>query len=623
MDIIQETIKNKINKFLISPSKLSILLCLTVLFFAFIVYHPAYNICDDYIMRSVADGTLNPYIGPSNFLFYISSYYGEILKKLYLFNPNIYWYDLLFYILMSISLLVSSFCIFKNNDKIYNSISFITIFCIYLPLFLSMQFTIVSGMLAVAAVILAIYSIKENLSKNHLIFNCFLIIFFITFSCLIRYHAFFAVAIIGFCYFLLFIKKVNIKKVFVISTVILFAIGLNFGIYEKSQYNIKNNTAQKKCLDFNTAQVALFNDTIAAENVFHPWKNPEKNIKNLDKILKKSNLTVGDYRLLLTWSYIGNDNIFSITNLETAVKNLSPKIKLKNNFKLKFALDDYRKVAKSYFLIMFCLIILFPSRNTLKFGIIFTAIFIFYIIALNIPFRATPYRLWINFTSLMILTFLQYLKYNNNKFLSDKFKFDNKYINIVILILCVVIFFFIAFKPAKKYVKFNKQINKIYQIIKNNINKLDKNKVYFVDIYQLEAASKPFKPNLYRDFKHIPAVISLHFPQVQNLLNQYNIPKNNTWEYICSNDKFEILTITDGPYYDFFFEQIRLAVSKHMKDRYNKDITFVLKQNYGSLQSFSCEIMTEEDINFAHKLKKANMYNYIQDMENNINNGNF
>ena len=128
---------------------------------------------------------------------------------------------------------------------------------------------------------------------------------------------------------------------------------------------------------------------------------------------------------------------------------------------------------------------------------------------------------------------------------------------------------------------------------------------------------------MYRDFKHIPAVISLHFPQVQNLLNQYNIPKNNTWEYICSNDKFEILTITDGPYYDFFFEQIRLAVSKHMKDRYNKDITFVLKQNYGSLQSFSCEIMTEEDINFAHKLKKANMYNYIQDMENNINNGNF
>ena len=216
-------------------------------------------------------------------------YYGEILKRLYIFYPKIYWYDLLFYILLTISVSITSVCIFKKNNITFNIIAFLTMFFVYLPLFLSIQFTIVSGILAVAAVILAIYTINSKISTRNIIINCLIITFCTTMSCLIRFHAFFAVAIIGFIYFLFFVRKENLKKVFVIFFTALLAVALNTGLYMKWQYNIKKDPATKRCLDFNTAQVALFNNTISAENIFFPWTTPEKKIKNLKELLKKSN----------------------------------------------------------------------------------------------------------------------------------------------------------------------------------------------------------------------------------------------------------------------------------------------------------------------------------------------
>ena len=59
-----------------------------------------------------------------------------------------------------------------------------------------------------------------------------------------------------------------------------------------------------------------------------------------------------------------------------------------------------------------------------------------------------------------------------------------------------------------------------------------------------------------------------------------------------------------------------------MKDRYNKDVTFVLRQDYGKLKSYGCEVMTEDDLKLAKKLKKVQMYNTIHEMETYLN-GNF
>ena len=310
------------------------------------------------------------------------------------------------------------------------------------------------------------------------------------------------------------------------------------------------------------------------------------------------------------------------------MKNLSPKIQLKKHIKLKFALDDYRHVKTSYFLIMLCLFLMYPSIKIFRAGSIFTLIFFVYIIALNIPFRTTPYRLWINFATLMPLIYLYYIKSKTEDFvLLNKFfkseKFNIKYLPIILMALILLIYSIIGFRPAIKWAQTNKYIiNVIHRIIKHNEPKLDKNKIYFVNIYQLEAAAKPFKKNLYADKKYISSSAGMHYPQTKDLLKHYNIPSKNTWDYICTTDNVEILTIIDGPYNDFYFDQLRLAVTKHMKDRYNKDVTFVLRQDYGKLKSYGCEVMTEDDLKLAKKLKKVQMYNTIHEMETYLN-GNF
>lgn len=629
INVLKDNVINKCCEIIKSPCKLAAILVFIILFFTFVVYKAAYNICDDFIMRTMVDGTANPFLGANNFLFYINSYYGDILKFLYGINKNIYWYDLSFYFLMSVSTFVSALCILKKDNIKYNIISCMTIFFIYLPLFLSIQFTIVSGVLAISAIILSCYTILEKTSKKMFLLNILGVIFFIVFSTLIRFHAFFAVALFGGFLAFIFVRKNNLKKILIALLFCIIGVLGSFILYEKFQINMKNIPEQKKCLDFNNAQVKLFNDTISADP-FYPWVKPEKDVKDLSEILNRNGFTIGDYRLLLTWTYLGNDNIFDIDKLDKLVKDLGPKISLKHHIKIKFALEDYRNVLRSYFLIMLCLTAFFLSKKNIIVSLYIVLSFILYIVGLNIPYRATPYRLWINFASLMPIIYLLYLKYfsNNNIFKYDfweKIKISKlsckQTINILFIIM-LIIYFIIGFRPTSKYVKLNFQLYKVQKIIKNELASIkDTQKVYIANIYLLEHMSFPFKNNLYNHNLKMLKLDLLHFPQEKNLLERYNIPTDDTWDYICSSDNVELLTFWGGTYSDFYFDQIRLAVTKHMKDRYDKNVVFVKSQDFGHLKSYKCQVMTVDDLKLAEQIKKANEYNYIKEMEDSINAG--
>lgn len=631
IESLKNNILNKCCEIIKSPCKLASMLVFIILFFTFVIYKPVYNIEDDFIMRTMVDGTANPFIGVNNFLFYINSYYGEILKFLYRINKNIYWYDLCFYFLMAISTFTTAFCIFKKNCIKYNIISFMTIFFIYLPLFLSIQFTIVAGVLAISSIVLYCYTFLEKQKNLLVIFNLLWIMFFIIFSTLIRFHAFFAVALLGCILACLFIRKNNIKKTLIVLLPFLIVILGSFVLYNKFQVNMKNIPEQKECLEFNNAQVKLFNDTISADP-FWPWVKPEKEVKDLAEILNRNGFTIGDYRLLLTWSYLGNDNIFDINKLDKLAKDLGPKISLKHNFKIKFAVEDYRNVLRSYFLIMLCLTVFFFSKRNVLASLYVVLAFIFYIVGLNIPYRATPYRLWVNFASLMPIMYLLYLKYFSDKNLF-KYNFWKKIkipkfsklsctniINII-FIMMLIIYFVIGFRPTTKHVKNNSQTYKVQKIMKNELASIkETTKVYIATIHIMEHMSMPFKNNLYNHNLKILKFPLSHFPQEKNLLEHYNIPAKGSWDYICSSDNVEILTFVGGEtYYDFYFDQIRLAVTKHMKDRYNKNIVFVKSQDFGHLKSYKCQVMTPEDLKLAEQIKKVNEYNYIKEMENSIN----
>ena len=55
-----------------------------------------------------------------------------------------------------------------------------------------------------------------------------------------------------------------------------------------------------------------------------------------------------------------------------------------------------------------------------------------------------------------------------------------------------------------------------------------------------------------------------------------------------------------------------------MKDRYNKEVVFVESQDLEFLKTYSCEVMTEEDLELAKHLKKAQSYNALNDFERNL-----
>lgn len=627
IEVLKDNVLNKCHEVIKSPYKLAAMLVFIILFFTFIIYKPAYNIADDFIMRTMADGTANPFIGVNNFLFYINSYYGEILRFLYGINKNIYWYDLCFYFLMSVSTFVSAFCILKKDHIKHNIISFITMFFVYLPLFISIQFTIVAGVLAISAIILFCYTITEKHSNRVFLFNMLGVIFFIVFSTLIRFHAFFAVALFGGILACIFVRKNNLKKI--LAAILLCVIGVfgSFVLYEKFQVNMKNIPEQKECLDFNNAQVKLFNDTISA-NPFLLWVNPEKKVKDLPEILNKNGFTIGDYRLLLAWTYLGNDNIFTTDKLNNLAKDLYPKISIKHNLKIKFKVEDYNNVLRSYFLIMLCLTVFFLSKKNVMVSLYIVFSFILYIVGLNTLYRATPYRLWANFATLMPIMYLLYLKYFSDK---NLFKYDFwgkikvsklscKNIVNIIFVTMIIIYFFIGFRPTLKYVKFNSQLYKVQKIIKNELASIkETQKVYIANIHTLEHVSVPFKNNLYNHNLKILKFPLSHFPQEKNLLKHYNIPTKDTWDYICSSDNVEVLTFVGGMYSDFYFDQMRLAVTKHMKDRYGKDVVFVKSQDVGHLKSYRCEVMTDEDLILAKRIKKANEYNYIKEVEDSKN----
>jgi hypothetical protein len=292
---------------------------------------------------------------------------------------------------------------------------------------------------------------------------------------------------------------------------------------------------------------------------------------------------------------LGNDNIFDIKKLNNLVKDLGPKISLKHNLKIKFALEDYRNVLRSYFLIMLCLTVFYFSKKNFITSVFIVTSFVLFIIGLNIPFRPTPYRLWVNFASLMPLMYLLYLKYFSDKNIFEynfweSFKLPKlscKTLINIIFVIMLIIYFIIGYRPTSKHVKLNSQLYKVQNILKNEIaNIKETQKVYIVGIYILEHSSIPFENNLYNHNLKILKFPLSHFPQEKNLLKQYHIPQTDTWDYICKSDNVELLTFVGGTYNDFYFDQIRLAVTKHMKDRYNKDVAFVKSQDFGHLKSY-------------------------------------
>ena len=598
-----------INNFFTSPLKLSIFLLCAVLFTTFVISLPYYQNSDDAMMRAIADGTLNHWIGPSNFLLYSSSFYGKILQILYKWLPNVYWYDLLCYTLQSIALFVTSFTIFDKQKKLFNIFVLLTLFFVYTPLFISIQFTVYSGILAIAAVSTGIYILKNKLHKFEYILCGGLILFLILFSGFVRTWACYIVLAYGCFTSLLLVKKDDFKKLLAIIAIMFIGFGLTFGFEKLSLHYAEQCENTNLTLKLNKQLQLLFNDTIAGASMGnYPWLKIEKNVPNLEKKLAKVGWTKGDYRLYLAWLDIGNKDIFSIER-QTALSNiLKDDILISKQIKPKFDVDNYNLFKRYIFIALFAMLLFFTPKQFFKPILVITSIYVLEIL-LSLKFRTTPSRLWFNFAIMMIVLLYHYIKYYSKGFITDYLKNNKKEYKILLTIILAFVYILFARKLYRPFSHIADERHRVYNKSANCIKHLDKDKVYIASVNFLEHMARPFKASAYSKIKILDAGFN-EFPQKRDLLFRYNIPAVDTWNYICTNNNVEI--IPHG------MIQNHTAIKSHMKDRYNKDVVFVESQDLEFLKTYSCEVMTEEDLELAKHLKKAQSYNALNDFERNL-----
>ena len=187
----------------------------------------------------------------------------------------------------------------------------------------------------------------------------------------------------------------------------------------------------------------------------------------------------------------------------------------------------------------------------------------------------------------------------------------------IILLIAIILFSYFSIYPLNIFNNASHYHKRIYKKITKDLPKLDSDKIYIPNLNILENGSLPLKKNLY-SYKQKLYWASNEFVQQRNLLIKYNIPAVDTWDYICTTNTVEMLEPISNSGPDYFSTQNQIAIKSHMKDRYNKEVVFIEKQNLGNLKTYSCEVMTKEDLELAKRIQKAKTYNDLNYFERSL-----
>ena len=633
----KDFLNNKIKPLLIivtnDPFLFSLVALVCVFFISFVLCHPYYQTIDDLLIKSIADGSYAGTNQPSEFLLFTNIYYGKILKYLYSCCISIDWYDISHYFFLSISMFVINLCLFRKDSNIlYKIASFLLTVSVFSLLFVSLQFTMVCATLAITAVILAIYYLTEdNLSlpkKSLIILGIFL---FSIASSLIRIEAFASIILLGGLFFLSFIRKNNFKKAIFIIIIMSITVTATLGLYIKSNKIINSNNEYKTELEYNLTRLDTTEKTIASVGLDpdRMWKPAEKTVPAFEKKMKEIGWSIGTYRASLNSLHIGDVNLYNIEKYKKFANVFSDEIKIKNNFKVKFDIADYYNFFKYYVATLLILILIFPSKKNFKMALFLGIIFFAYVVSLSAAYKTLPPRVWINFVDLLLLTFMLYLKnsdfikYNSFSFtFKPHDSFTEKQKGIMVFVIYAILFSLFmsyGFRPVSKTNKdLNSDLYKSKKSIEESLPLLDKGKVYLLDIATLEPFARPFEKNIFNSgYKILNFSYISQFGVHKQKMKNFGIPLTDTWNYICSNDNVLYLSVKETAYTNFYANSNKIAISRFLKDNYNKDVAFVPVQNtdFSDLRAFQCVTLTNEEIKRKKELRKEKYFNEVYYIE--------
>lgn len=554
-------------------------------------YHAMYQTCDDMDMRILLEGSIGGSISePSEFTLYMNVLYGKILKFFYTVYRNGYWYDIFTYLFASVSLFVLAMSVCKDfeRESLFSKIlKLVIITFVGATPFISPQFTMTSGLLAMSGVLSFYMWVSEYFTGKKAQFACAVYcVIALLFSSLIRFEC---CMIVGFFTGVLLIPwwpykewRKHLKKCSVVGCALLTIIGA----YLWDGYIVSHHPEWDEMRKANNARVEIADKTNIWDNINAPWKNVVGALNDIDN--EEIFFSSGDYRMLLTSYFIGDKKIYNSNNLNKAVNAISDKVQASNSLYAGFRIKDFRDVFK-YFIFIYVLIFCLSNR-TFKYNIYAGVVFFILVIALNVEFRALPYRLWYNFAFITIIVLL--IKFKCCNFI----KLKNK-IYTVVGILCLVMGIFFSYTIMHNQAISTRYQYKIYKQMQNEVQHLPQNEFYITDFVLVEHACHPFGKNILKNIISMTPV-SNH-PSSLKILKNNNININSIWNDL-SNRKKNIRIIThSGLYFDAHYA-LKSAISYYIKEKYGKEVVFLYK-TIGGFYITQCIALTEAE----SKIKKV------------------
>lgn len=455
-----------------------------------------YHTNDDIGMRMILEGSVFNPPSPSEYVLFMNVILCRMFTWLYTICPQFFWYDSFFYLCI-FGCFFALFYYFLFSSEISKLCQYLVglvllvygIFC-----FNNLQFTIVSGLLALTSVVLYWRIIFVKIPLKHRVIINILIFLFICLACLIRFEMALLLLFLGGVFtFILDYKFIKIKTVCCAVPIIL-AIIASFGMefYHKNEY--------AKLLPYNPLEYnAIKSEMLDKALPIRLYKNYYE--QKVFPLAEKNNISENDLKTLMKFGFTGSNN-YSLENMkkynDILAKVLQGDVITRlMMFKFYFTDKNYH-YAYPLFLILLCILIV--NSPAARIRLFLLSLFHLFLLFILLPFmKLLPLRVLSSIYLLELLcTFYicsgklsmtkinEFFHYKNDTMLITSFKKTMLFSCSFPLICYLVLSPFSFFQP---------RYSEVYKMASAIAEKLDTDTLYNFDSKYSSFISLPFKKN--------------------------------------------------------------------------------------------------------------------------------
>ncbi|MDR1656446.1 MAG: hypothetical protein LBT47_02670 [Deltaproteobacteria bacterium] len=569
---------------------------------AVILPGPIYMVSDDCVIRGRIEGKLINGLPASEFAEFLTISGGRLLRFLYDSFPGFYWYDLLWYAFLSISVFAIVYILSEKpaeDDVKYKIFVAFGLPIIFSVAFIALQFTIVAGFLTISAVAVFISIIRrQHLSFLTYFLRSIYIVFALSCAGLIRMDAALAVTVLsGFLLFPFLPWKKPLRLVLILIPPLFGWLGI-IAIMHSDTEARKNHSTWNYWNEFNKVNVALVNNSLLSVKsnrweTLNELQASELNFHRRDDFVWDG----AHYMLLINYHFLDDtDGGFALDNLKKVAAAFTSDVKIAGKMapRLRFEKDnppiyaDTFKWFKKYLWVFGGLVLIFRRRAFAGYTVFFLAAFWVFGSLMGLVYRPLPLRLLYPLAILPLICLLLFAKSSPaGVFKSSPSKNSSRWVILKNGFNCLAIVALIVICGTSVMPQYNANNEFIhdYQEFNKFIPTLDRNLIYGLEYFQ-PYLSRPFKRYKAHDLglKIIYFSSSLEDKTVRNLYaSWYSATGKNNFRELFNSGRFRLISMRK-------FGGLRPDILYFMRQIHNKRIAVLEdKDAFGGVtRYFAC-----------------------------------